>query len=80
MAKFLNKKYLFIIVALLTIIIVLNIIPGFASGLGNFVFKIFSPLENFFIRTGDKVIGFFEVLLSIKNLAKENIELRKDNL
>jgi len=80
MAKSLNKKYLFVIVALLIIVIVLNIIPGLASGLGNFVFKIFSPLEIFFIRTGDKVVGFFEVLLSIKDLAKENIELRKDNL
>lgn len=60
--------------------VVLNIIPGLASGLGNFVFKIFSPMEKIFIKTGNKVVGFFELLLSIKDLSKENLELRQKNL
>ena len=80
MARFLSKKYLFVIVVLLIVLIVLNIIPGLASGLGNFVFKIFSPLENFFIKSGNKVIGFFEIILSISDLSRGNAELHKKNL
>ena len=80
MAKSPSKKYLFIAVALIVILVMLNIIPGLASSLGNFLFKIFSPLEKFFIRIGDRVVGFFELLLSIKNLSKENLELREKNL
>lgn len=80
MAKYLSKKYLFIAIGLIVVLIILNIIPGLSTGLGNFLFKVFSPIGKFFIKTGDKVIGFFEVLLSIKDLAKENTGLQQKNL
>jgi len=79
MAKSRNKKYFLIVIGLITVLIILNTIPGLASGLGNFLFKIFSPIGGFFIKTGDRVIGFFEILISIKDLAKENIALRQEN-
>ncbi len=79
MAKSLNKKYLLITVGLIVVLILINIIPGLASSLGNFVFKIFSPVEKFFIRAGERVVGFFEVLISIKDLNRENAELRQKN-
>ncbi|MFZ5559386.1 MAG: rod shape-determining protein MreC [Patescibacteria group bacterium] len=75
-----SKKYFLIIIILLIVVVVMNIIPGLINSLGNFVFKIFSPVQNFFIRAGDRVIGFFEVILSIKDLSKENAELQKENL
>lgn len=56
---------------------VLNIVPGLSKGLGNFVFKIFSPVGGFFIRVGDGVVGFFEILISIKDLTEENTRLSK---
>lgn len=80
MAKYLSKKYLFIAIGLIMVLIILNIIPGLSTGLGNFLFKIFSPIGKFFIKTGDGVIGFFEILISIKDLAKENTGLQQKNL
>lgn len=80
MAKSRNKKYLFLIIILIVVLIVINIIPELTKGFGNFVFKIFSPIGGFFIRTGDKITSFFEILINIKDLAKENIELRQKNL
>ena len=80
MAKSRNKKYLFLIIILIVVLIVINIIPELTKGFGNFVFKIFSPIKGFFIRTGDKITSFFEILINIKDLAKENIELRQKNL
>lgn len=80
MAKYPSKKYLFIAIGLVVVLIILNIIPGLSTGLGNFLFKIFSPTGKFFIKTGDRVVVFFEILLSIKDLAKENTGLRQQNL
>jgi len=42
-------------------------------------FKIFSPVNRFFIGTGNKIIIFFEFLGSIKDLVRENVELQKRN-
>lgn len=80
MAKFRSKKYLLLIIVLIAVLVVINIIPGLTNGLGNFVFKIFSPIGGFFIRIGDRIAGFFGILTSIKDLARENIELRQKNL
>jgi rod shape-determining protein MreC len=75
-----SKKYFFVIIILLIIFVIINIVPGLTSGLGNFLFKIFSPMEKFFIRAGEKLIGFFEVFLSISELNKQNTGLRQRNL
>lgn len=72
------KKIVFIFLVLIIILIVLNIVPGLKKGLGNFVYKIFSPIGGFFIRTGNGVVGFFEVLTSIGDLNKENLKLRQE--
>ena len=61
-------------------LVFLNLIPNLSNWLGNFVFKIFSPIGGFFIRIGDRTINFFEILVSIKNLSKENTELCQKNL
>lgn len=80
MAKYRGKIYFLIVIVLLIALIVLNIVPNLSSGLGNFLFKIFSPVEKFFIRIGDRVFAFFEILISIRDLGKQNTELRQKNL
>lgn len=75
-----SKRYNIVIVILIIVLIAVNIIPGLKKGLGNFLFKISSPIEGFFIRIGDRTVGFFEILVSIRNLAKENTEVRQKNL
>ncbi len=80
MVKHLSKKYILIAVSLIAILIILNIVPGLSAGLGNFLFKIFSPIGKFFIKIGDRIVGFFEILISIKDLAKENTQLQQQNL
>lgn len=75
-----NKKYLIIIIVLILGLVFLNVIPGLSNRLGNFVFKIFSPIKGFFIRIGDSTVSFFEILINIEDLAKENIGLRQKNL
>ncbi len=74
-----SKKYLVIIIVLILGLVFLNFIPNLKVKLGNTLFIIFSPVEKFFIGAGNRVIGFFEVLLSIKELGKENSELRNKN-
>jgi len=76
-----SKKYLVIVIVLIAGLVFLNFIPIFSKklSLSNIVFTIFSPIQRFFIKTGDRVSGFFEVVLSIKDLGKENAELKKKN-
>lgn len=74
-----SKKHVITIIILIVILVVINVIPNLSSWLGNFVFKIFSPIGRVFINTGDRIAGFFNILFSIKNLAKENVELKQDN-
>lgn len=78
MAKFQNKTTL-IIFSLIIILIIINLIPGLNKGLGNFVYKIFSPIEHLFTKIGDKIIGFFQVTISIGGLNKENVVLLQKN-
>ena len=77
-----SKKYLVIVIVLIGGLVFLNFIPSFSKklSLSNIVFTIFSPIERFFIGAGNRVVGFFEVVLSIKDLSKENAELQKKNL
>jgi len=75
-----SKKYLVIIVVLIAGLVFLNFISNIKATLGNTLFIVFSPVERFFIGAGDKVVGFFELILSIKELGKENSELRNKNL
>lgn len=79
MAKFLNRKYFSAIIIVAVVVLLLNIVPGFSKKLGNFVFKIFSPTRIFIAKIGDNITGFFEIITNIKNLNKENIELRRQN-
>jgi rod shape-determining protein MreC len=80
MVKYLSKKYFLVVVILIIVLIGINTIPGLARGLGNFLFKIFSPVGGFFIKIGNSIGGFFGVLTSIKDLAKENAQLQQKNL
>lgn len=77
MAK--SQSKILILVVLIIVLVLLNVIPGVSKALGNFVFKIFSPISRFFAGIGDRVVGFFEVIFSIKDLAKENAFLEKEN-
>ena len=72
------KKTFLIIFILIIILIAVNVIPGLKKGLGNFVYRIFSPINGLFIKTGNGVVGFFEVLTSIHDLNKENLKLRQE--
>ncbi|MBD3282573.1 MAG: rod shape-determining protein MreC [Candidatus Portnoybacteria bacterium] len=80
MSKTSRKKYLLIVLGLIVIIVLLNIVPGLSNGLGNFVFKVFSPIQKFFIDLGNRVYSVFSILFSIRDLAKENIALREEVL
>lgn len=80
MAKYPSKKYFLIVIGLIIVLVILNIFPGLSSGLGNFLFKVFSPIERIFIKAGDRVIGFFEILISLREINKENVEFRQKNL
>lgn len=74
------KKIFLIIFILIIILVVINIIPGLSKGLGNFVYKIISPINGFFIRIGNGIARFFQMLISIGNLNKENLSLQQKNL
>jgi len=80
MAKFQNKKYVFIVLGLIIALLIINIIPGFINNLGNFVFKITGPISGFFIKIGDTFSCFFGTLFSIRDLANENVSLRIKNM
>lgn len=79
MAKFLNRKYFSAIIIIIVVVLLLNIIPGFSKKLGNFIFKIFSPIRVFIAKIGDNITGFFGIIANIKNLNRENIELGRQN-
>ena len=74
-----NKTFLIILI-LVIVLVVINIIPGLNKGLGNFIYKIFSPIEKFFLNISNGLTGFFRIITSIKELNKENIILHKKNL
>lgn len=74
------KKVFLTILVLVIILILLNIIPGLNKGLGNFVYKIFSPIGRFFSNIGNGISGFFQIITSISDLNEENLALKKENL
>ena len=73
------KKAVLTILILVVALTIINIIPGLAKGLGNFVYKIFSPIEKLFANIGKDIIGFFQILTSVGSLNTENIALREKN-
>jgi rod shape-determining protein MreC len=75
-----SKKYLFIFLVLILGLVFLNVFPGVSRSLKGVIFKIFSPIQRLFIGTGNDIIGFFEIIISIKNLGSENAELNKKNI
>jgi rod shape-determining protein MreC len=75
-----SKKHLVVFLVLIVGLIFLNIFPKISDFLENLVFKAFSPVQKLFINTGNRIIGFFEIILSIKDLNLENTELKKKNL
>lgn len=80
MEKFQNRKYVVLIITIIIVLIVINLIPGFNNNLGNFIFKITSPINGFFIKIGNVFSGFFTTLFSIRGLAIENNDLRIQNM
>jgi len=74
------KKIFLILFILIIVLVVINLIPGLNKGLGNFVYKIFSPFTRLFSGIGRGIANFFQMLISIGSLNKENIELRQKNL
>jgi len=74
-----SKKYLVIFLVLILGLVFLNLFPKPAKALENFIFKVFSPVQKIFIRTGNKISDFFQILISIKDLNKENAELKQKN-
>lgn len=75
-----SKKYLIFSIVLILGLVFLNVFPNISEFLGNFVFKIFSPIQKLFIKTGNRIVGFFEITLSIKELGRENTELKQKNI
>lgn len=73
------KKIFLTILILIIVFVAINIIPGLNKGLGNFVYKIFSPIGNLFSDTGNKITGFFRIIALIGDLNKENVTLRENN-
>jgi len=78
--KLFSKKYLIISVVLILGLVFLNLFPNVSKTLENFIFKIFSPVQKLFIKTGNRITGFFQILLSIKDLGDENIQLKQKNI
>ncbi|HUT96287.1 MAG TPA: rod shape-determining protein MreC [Candidatus Paceibacterota bacterium] len=74
------KETITIILILIIVLIVLNFIPGLNKGLGNFVYKIFSPIGRFFSNIGNGISGFFRIIFSIGDLNEENLVLKQENL
>jgi len=75
-----QKRFFLIILILIVILIIINIIPGLSEGLGNFVYKIFSPFERVFTKAGNAIIGFFQILFSIGDLNENNLALIQKNI
>jgi len=73
------KKIFLILFILIIVLVIINLIPGLNKGLGNFVYKIFSPITRLFSNIGKGFANFFHVLASISNLNKENISLKEKN-
>lgn len=73
------KKVFLIILVLAVVLATINLIPGLNKGLGNFVYTIFSPIEKLFSNIGKGITGFFQVLISIGKLNKENLSLTEEN-
>ena len=74
------KKIFLTILILIIVLVAINIIPGLNKGLGNFVYTVFSPIEKLFSGVGSKIVGFFQIIVSIGDLNRENITLRGENL
>ncbi|MFH1129603.1 MAG: rod shape-determining protein MreC [Patescibacteria group bacterium] len=74
------KKTFLIFLILAIVLVTINLIPGLNKGLGNFVYKIFSPIQKLFSNIGKGFANFFQVLASISDLNKENIEFKQKNL
>jgi len=74
-----SKKYLIIVIVLIAGLVFLNFVPGVSRKTGNIIFRIFSPIGKFFIGAGNGVVNFFGIVLSIKDLNKENADLQKKN-
>ncbi len=78
--KLFKRKYLLIAGILITGLVFLNALPSVSGSIKNIVFKAFSPLQIIFIKTGNKVTNFFEIISSIRDLGQENLELKKKNI
>jgi len=74
------KKAFLTILILMIILVIINLIPGLNKGLGNFVYTIFSPVERLFSNVGKEIVNFFQVLISIGELNKDNLVLKEKNI
>lgn len=74
------KKTAIIVLIIIVSLTIINLIPGLTKGLGNFIYTIFSPIEKLFSNIGKGIINFFQILISVGGLNKENIALREKNI
>jgi len=71
------KKYLFLF---LFLFILFLLAFYYQEGVKNLTFKIFSPFQSFFWQKLHFLSSLSENVLNLKNLSKENQELKKENL
>ncbi|MDI6602791.1 MAG: rod shape-determining protein MreC [Patescibacteria group bacterium] len=64
-----------IIILIASFFLVLNLTP-FGKEIKNFFYLISSPIQKIFWKTGNKISDFFEVIFRIKDLKRENEELK----
>ena len=73
------RKHFIVLLVLILGLVFLNFFPNITKASGNFIFKIFSPVQKLFISLGNKITGSFQILFSISDLAKENEQLKQKN-
>jgi len=64
-----------IVVLLIAFFVILNLI-GFSKGVKNLIYLISQPIQKTFWKMGDEISDFFEMISEMRNLKKENEELK----
>jgi len=78
--NFLKNKFFYIILGILLILFINFYREGlYQKKLKNFFYSISSSLQTTFWQAGIKVSGFFKTISDIKNMKKENEELKSKN-
>jgi len=64
-----------IVVLLIAFFVILNLI-GFSKGVKNLIYLISQPIQKTFWKMGDEISDFFEMISEMRNLKKEDEELK----